>query len=55
MVQMGFDQKRCERAWNTFGNEEEAVAWLLDGVDDAPVAKVSTKRKPKQAIKRGRK
>lgn len=51
MIQMGFDSDKCERAWSTFGNEEEALAWLCDNNVESeiePVAlKVSTKRKPK--------
>jgi uncharacterized UBP type Zn finger protein len=52
MIQMGFDQKRCERAWNTFGNEEEAVAWLCENIDDAPPVIKSTKRRPAKRVKK---
>lgn len=57
MIQMGFDPEKSLRAWKTFKNEEQAIAWLCDNIEtieaegDAPSAHVTTKRKPKKTKK----
>lgn len=33
MIQMGFDPEKSLRAWKTFKNEEQAIAWLCDNIE----------------------